>query len=62
MMLDTEQSSATRPTSRGSARRDFRRPIGFNDVVGAVRFLISSDGAMAHGQTLLVDGDVSVRA
>lgn len=37
------------------------RPISFEDVVGAVRFLTSDGAAMIDGQTLVVDGGVSVR-
>lgn len=39
--------------ARISSKSLHGRPISFDDVVGAVRFLISSDGAMVQGQTLV---------
>jgi enoyl-[acyl-carrier protein] reductase III len=37
------------------------RPLDFDDVVGVARFLVSDDGAMVHGQRLVVDGGFSLR-
>jgi enoyl-[acyl-carrier protein] reductase III len=48
--------------ARVGAKSLHGRPLDFDDVVGVARFLVSADGAMVHGQRLVVDGGFSLRA